>query len=80
MWLQALRQFGQVNLGDNADQLAVATGLWVNTHTLYYRAAAALPLDGSEEQSMPTSTNKPSAVRPEKREKRTKLDDKLWIG
>ncbi|VDN27179.1 unnamed protein product [Gongylonema pulchrum] len=81
--LQALRQYGQVNLGDNPDQLAVATGLWVNTHTLYYRAAAPVPPDASsslqESAAAAASGHKAPVTKNEKREKRTKIDEKLWI-
>ncbi|VDN19418.1 unnamed protein product [Gongylonema pulchrum] len=83
--LQALRQYGQVNLGDNPDQLAVATGLWVNTHTLYYRAAAPVPADASlslqeSAAAAAASGHKAPVTKNEKREKRTKIDEKLWIG
>ncbi|KAM3728915.1 E3 ubiquitin-protein ligase [Dirofilaria immitis] len=77
--LQALRQFGQVNLGDNADHFAVATGIWVNTHTLYYRAAAPLQSEASEELSTAISTTKSPSGKSDKREKRPKIDEKLWI-
>ncbi|KAK6111818.1 HECT-domain (ubiquitin-transferase) family protein [Brugia pahangi] len=77
--LQALRQFGQVNLGDNVDHFAVATGIWVNTHTLYYRAAAPASTEASEEPVVVVSTTKSLSGKSEKREKRPKIDEKLWI-
>ncbi|VDK88232.1 unnamed protein product [Litomosoides sigmodontis] len=77
--LQALRQFGQVNLGDNADHFAVATGIWVNTHTLYYRAAVPAQSEASEEPVTVTSTTRSPSTKSEKREKRPKIDEKLWI-
>ncbi|OZC06632.1 hypothetical protein X798_06384 [Onchocerca flexuosa] len=76
---KALRQFGQVNLGDNMDHFAVATGIWVNTHTLYYRAAASLSSEAPQELATATSTAKSSSAKSEKREKRPKIDEKLWI-
>ncbi|EJW85644.1 hypothetical protein WUBG_03446, partial [Wuchereria bancrofti] len=65
--LQALRQFGQVSLGDNVDHFAVATGIWVNTHTLYYRAAAPTSTEISEEPVVSVSTTKLPSGKPEKR-------------
>ncbi|VDN06437.1 unnamed protein product [Thelazia callipaeda] len=74
--LQALRQFGQVNLGESTDQVtSSSTGIWVNTHTLHYRAA---PPASSEGPAI-TGLVKPASAKSEKRERRSKINEKLWI-
>lgn len=73
---KALRQYAHVGVAEN-DQIAVAASLWVNTHTLYYRAAPQ-PVESSEES--PAASSKPASAKADRRERRPKLDEKLWIG
>lgn len=64
-------------MGDGSDQLAIATGLWVNTHTLYYRAASIPPPPETNHEAVPS---KSPATRNERKERKNKIDEKLWIG
>ena len=75
---QAIRQYSPTMMGEGSDQLSVATGLWMNTHTLYYKAAATQPgLEPGSEQTAPT---KSSTSKSERKERKTKIDEHIWIG
>uniref|UniRef100_A0A914ZIP5 E3 ubiquitin-protein ligase n=4 Tax=Parascaris TaxID=6254 RepID=A0A914ZIP5_PARUN len=74
--LQAIRQYSPAMMGDGSDQLAIATGLWVNTHTLYYRAASIPPPPETNNEAVPS---KSPATRNERKERKNKIDEKLWI-
>lgn len=72
--LQAIRQYSPAMLGEGSDQLAVATGLWVNTHTLYYRAASSPPPPETNAETVKAASSKN-----ERKERKVKVDDRLWI-
>ncbi|VDK18711.1 unnamed protein product [Anisakis simplex] len=81
----AIRQYSPAMMSsDGSDQLAMATGLWVNTHTLYYRAASNSPPPESNNDSPSTPTTASSSKSPgnskaERKERKYKIDEKLWL-
>lgn len=64
-------------MGENSDQLSIATGLWMNTHTLYYKAASTPP---SPEMTSESTSSKQLNSKSDRKERRSRVDEHLWLG
>lgn len=65
-------------MAENNDQLSIATGLWMNTHTLYYKAASSPPSpEVTNEQTAPL---KQGGTKADRKERRPRIDEHLWLG
>lgn len=81
--LQAIRQYSiPPTISADMDHVALAAGIWVNTHTLWYRSATD---DDAQDSSRDTSENSSSAASQKNskkssvsKEKKHKVDEKLW--